>query len=131
MLSEIILAQPAIMKTEKQTRHEETPPLGDDRTESHALHRHLAHEDQQQRSDDIHHILRQRNHHRNTGVLHTDKPSRKPIQTQYGRSTPDADIAVSAGKLHHISLRRHRPEATPNEPFLEHEEQQTNPHTDA
>ena len=131
MLAIIILAQPAIIKPIEHACHQESPPLSDDRSECHALYRHPANKDEHQGGNDVHHILCQRHHHRDAGILHTDKPAGESIESEYRRCSPDADIAVSAGQLHHIRFRRHRPQSASDEPSLKDKEQESYPHANA
>ena len=131
MLAIIILAQPAIVKPIEHACHQESPPLGDDRAERHALYRHPANKDEYQGGNDVHHILRQRHHHRDTGVLHTDKPACESIESEHGRRSPDTDIAVSAGQFHDIRFRRHRPQSAADNPSLQDKEQESYPYADA
>ncbi len=123
VLAIIILVEAAVINAVEQTSHQESPPLGDDRTKRHAFHRHIASENQGERGDDVDHILSQRHHHRNACVLHTDVPACESIESEHGRRSPNTDIAVSASQLHDILLRCHRPQATRNDDFLKDEEQ--------
>lgn len=128
MLAIIILAQPAIVEPIEHACHQESPPLGDDRSECNTFYRHPADEDEHQRGYDVHHILRERYHHRNTGILHTDIPARESIESEHGGGSPDADIAVSASQFHDIRIRRHRPQSASDDPFLKDKEQESYPH---
>ena len=131
MLAIIILAQPAIVEPIEHACHQESPPLGDDRSERHTFYRHPADEDEHQRGYDVHHILRERYHHRNARVLHTDIPARESIESEHGGSSPDADIAVSASQLHDIRLWRHRPQSASDNPSLKDKEEESYPHANA
>ena len=131
MLAIIILAQPAIVEPIEHASHQKSPPLGDDRSECHTFYRHPADEDEHQGGYDVHYILRERHHHRNARVLHTDIPARESIESEHGRRSPDTDIAISAGQFHDIRFRRHRPQSAADNPSLQDKEQESYPYTDA
>ena len=55
---------------------------------------YAEHKDKDQARHDIHDILGDRNKHRETGILHSDKPTRKAIQPQHSRGAPNTNIEI-------------------------------------
>ena len=89
----ILFCPTAIVKPIEHACHQKSPPLGDDRAERHAP-TVILQTKTSTREATMFTILRQRHHHRDTGVLHTDKPARESIESEHGRRSSDTDSNI-------------------------------------
>ena len=95
--------QPLPIKYEPQEySHPEASILSDQRSRRNPLHLHAEHKDEDQARHDIHDILGDRNKHRETGILHSDKPSLETIHRQYSRSPPNTHPEIGDGILFYL-----------------------------
>ena len=82
----------------KGTCHEEAGVLCYEGAYGHTFNLHVQSIYKDKTGKDVHHILRDGNEHGIAGVLHPDEPTRKAIQSQYGRRSPNADAEVKGSK---------------------------------
>ena len=116
-------AQAAIIAEQQSHSHDETGILCDDGTQSHTLDPHAEAIDQRQRGEDVHHILHDADEHWEARVLHTDKPARKAVESQYGRSAPDNDKEIGLCIRQDISRGAYQRKRNPFHQYLKDNKQ--------
>lgn len=87
--------QPTIFFQPKPDGDEQSGPFGHDGPQSHSLDPHSQPEHKTKTAQDVDDVNGNRNVHRETGVLHADKPAFECIHRQNGRSPPYAHPEVS------------------------------------
>ena len=80
----------------------------DDCSQRHTLNLHPQAEHKRQTGGNVHHVLHDGDKHRNTSVLHPDKPAVQTVDAHHGRCPPDADIEIGGCQRQDVCCRVHQ-----------------------
>ena len=94
------------------------------RSDGSTLYLHTKENHQNQTHHNIHYILKNRHKHRDTGVLHTDIPSREAIQTQHRRSSPNTDVEIGLRQIGNLGCGMNYPKCSPTKRILQQQNKQ-------
>ena len=98
----------AIVSHAEQEIDQKSAPLCNDGAQRYTFDLHAQSEHQDQRCNDIHHILGNGNKHRNARILHPYIPARQTKESKHSRRTPYTYIKIGGCQGAHVCVRLHQ-----------------------
>ena len=126
-----VLPQRTIVGQPEQAGHSQSRILCHEGTEGHSFHFHAEGEDEKQAGGNVDDVLGEGDEHRETGVLHADVPAGKAVESQRGRSSPDADMEIQRSQLLHLFTGVHEGESQTVNRNLKYQQGKGQQQTDA